>query len=118
MELSALIFWPSTFFQIETKEVQKLKTESLPAEWSQKKYHETDNIKMIPTEVKSDSSKSTTTEWFLIHLFKDKSSFAMFSPSFSTLLKDGAYYCYCAYVLRISRYSDFLSPMLTNIWRK
>ena len=30
------------------------------------------------------------------------------------VLKDGAYYCYCAYVLRISRYSDFLSPMLTN----
>ena len=30
------------------------------------------------------------------------------------VVKDGAYYCYCAYVLRISRYSDFLSPMLTN----
>ena len=30
------------------------------------------------------------------------------------LLQDGAYYCYCAYVLRISRYSDFLSPMHTN----
>ena len=29
-------------------------------------------------------------------------------------LKEGAYYCYCAYVLRISRYSDFLSVMLTN----
>ena len=29
-------------------------------------------------------------------------------------LKDGAYYCYCAYILRISKYSDFLSPMLTN----
>ena len=29
-------------------------------------------------------------------------------------VKDGAYYCYCAYVLHISRYSDFLSPMLTN----
>ena len=28
--------------------------------------------------------------------------------------KDGAYYCYCAYVLCISRYSDFLSVMLTN----
>ncbi|KAK2549701.1 hypothetical protein P5673_029829 [Acropora cervicornis] len=55
MENSALTFLPGTFFQIETKEVQKLKTESLPAEWSQKKYHETDNIKMIPTEVKSDS---------------------------------------------------------------
>ena len=30
------------------------------------------------------------------------------------VIKDGAYYCYCAYVLRISRYSDFLSPMLIN----
>ena len=29
-------------------------------------------------------------------------------------LKDGAYYCYCAYVLRNPRYSDFLSPMVTN----
>ena len=29
-------------------------------------------------------------------------------------LKDGDYYCYCAYVLRISRYSDFLLSMLTN----
>ena len=29
-------------------------------------------------------------------------------------LKDGAYYCYCAYVLRILRYSDFLSVTLTN----
>ena len=33
---------------------------------------------------------------------------------FGMQVKDGAYYCYCAYVLRISRYSDFLSPMLTN----
>ena len=30
------------------------------------------------------------------------------------LFKDGAYYCYCAYVLRICRYSDFLSVVLTN----
>ena len=29
-------------------------------------------------------------------------------------LKDGAYYCYCVYVLRISRYSGFLWVMLTN----
>ena len=29
-------------------------------------------------------------------------------------LKNGDYYCYCAYVLRISRYSSFLSVMLTN----
>ena len=32
----------------------------------------------------------------------------------SISFKDGDYYCYCAYVLRISRYSDFLSPVLTN----
>ena len=36
---------------------------------------------------------------------------AVFQPA---SVKDGAYYCYCAYVLRISRYSDFLSVMLTN----
>ena len=29
-------------------------------------------------------------------------------------IKDGAYYCYCAYVLRILRYLGFLSVMLTN----
>ena len=34
--------------------------------------------------------------------------------TFEQGFKDGAYYCYCAYVLRISRYSDFLSPLLTN----
>ena len=33
---------------------------------------------------------------------------------FGVFVKDGAYYCYCAYVLRILRYSDFLSVMLTN----
>ena len=29
-------------------------------------------------------------------------------------LKDGAYYCYCAYVLRIARYSGFLWVVPTN----
>ena len=33
---------------------------------------------------------------------------------FHCIVKDGAYYCYCAYVLRISRYSGFLSAMLTT----
>ena len=28
--------------------------------------------------------------------------------------KDGAFYCYCAYLLRISRYSDFLRVVLIN----
>ena len=36
--------------------------------------------------------------------------------TFNLTIKDGAYYCYCAYmyVLRIFRYSDFLSVMLNN----
>ena len=35
--------------------------------------------------------------------------------SFSSLfLKDGAYYCYSTYVLRISRYSEFLLLVLIN----
>ena len=29
-------------------------------------------------------------------------------------LKDGAYYCHCANILRISRYSDFLCVVLIN----
>ena len=29
-------------------------------------------------------------------------------------VKEGAYYCYCAYILRISRYSDFLWVVLIN----
>ena len=33
----------------------------------------------------------------------------------TSLLKDGAYYCYCAYVLRIARYSRFLWVVPTNI---
>lgn len=68
------------FFQIETEEVQKLKTEKLLAEWSHMKYHVNDNIKMIPSEVKSGSSKTTTTEWFLLHLLNNKSSFVTFFP--------------------------------------
>lgn len=68
------------FFQIETEEVQKLKTEKLLAEWSHMKYHVNDNIKMIPSEVKSGPSKTTTTEWFLLHLLNNKSSFVTFFP--------------------------------------
>ena len=30
------------------------------------------------------------------------------------ILKDGAYYCYCAYGLRISRYSDFIWVVIIN----
>ena len=30
--------------------------------------------------------------------------------------KDGAYYCYCPYLLRISRYSDFLSVIIGDAY--
>ena len=30
------------------------------------------------------------------------------------VIKDGTYFCYCAYVLRISRYSSFLWVVRTN----
>ena len=33
---------------------------------------------------------------------------------FNKRIKDGAYYCYCAYVLRISRYSVFLWVVPAN----
>ena len=34
---------------------------------------------------------------------------------FTKCIKDGAYYCYCAYVLCVSRYSCFLWVVPTNI---
>ena len=54
-----------------------------------------------------------------IKIWEKKCSLPVFVPGSKTSLvlsslTDGAYYCYCAYVLRIPRYSDFLSPMLTN----
>ena len=54
-------------------------------------------------------------EFFLEDVMKNDDS-VKFYTGIPTLgcLKDGAYYCYCAYVLRISRYSSFLSVMLTN----
>ena len=48
---------------------------------------------------------------------KDVRAIGNFPPQkqpYFNVVKDGAYYCYCAYVLRILRYSSFLSVMLTN----
>ena len=50
----------------------------------------------------------------LLYLLDKLSLKEMTFSSYLGSFKDGAYYCYCAYVLRISRYSDFLSVMLTN----
>ena len=53
------------FFQIEIQESQNLKTEKLLTEWPNMKYRVKDNINnIIPTEVKSGSSRTTNTEWF------------------------------------------------------
>ena len=48
------------------------------------------------------------------HIVLTQSVLIIAKDNFLSWFKDGAYYCYCAYVLRISRYSDFLSVMLTN----
>ena len=44
--------------------------------------------------------------------------FLQYTGLFAKLIKDGAYYCYCAYVLRIARYSGFLwvVPINTGIF--
>ena len=44
--------------------------------------------------------------------------FSKLEVFFPFLIKDGAYYCYCAYVLRILRYSYFLwvVPINTGIF--
>ena len=61
-------------------------------------------------------SKSERENYTLSFLFsKTPSLSCSLAPAgLQIILKDGACYCYCAYILRISRYSDFLSPMLTN----
>ena len=47
-----------------------------------------------------------------------KEKYTIFKPQFQLIdlprLKDSAYYCYCAYVLRISRYSGLLWVVPTN----
>ena len=47
------------------------------------------------------------------HLLQDSFRLDSHQEGFHYRLKDGAYYCYCAYVLRISRYSGFLWVVLT-----
>ena len=42
----------------------------------------------------------------------DKEGF--FEVDVNTTFKDGAYFCYCAYVLRVSRYSSFLWVVPSN----
>ena len=82
---------------------------------------EVKKIKTLAKELAYVISIDSCTRQLLsqIHYMHDYSvsvfAFLSYEPIFIGISpKDGAYYCYCAYVLRISRYSDFLSPMLTN----
>ena len=61
------------------------------------KAFDTVNHQILVKEIETYGIRGIPLKWFSSYLFKD-----------------GAYYCYCAYVLRISRYSSFLSVMLTN----
>ena len=83
-----------------------------------KKIHRTDitlwkpPVQMLNTKETTDTPCCTLYNEF--YLSYDIFSYDRYND-IETRLKDGAYYCYCAYVLRISRYSDFLSLLLTNI---
>ena len=44
--------------------------------------------------------------WLFLHAYE--------IPKGEYCIKDGAYYCYCAYLLRISRYSGFLWVVPAN----
>ena len=46
--------------------------------------------------------------------FQISSSHHLLKNDRKSLIKDGAYYCYCAYVLRIARYSGFLWVVPNN----
>ena len=58
--------------------------------------------------------KSYNMTWIEKEFQKSLSQIIISGNPFLPPIKDGANYCYCAYVLRIFSYSDFLSPMLTN----
>ena len=51
----------------------------------------------------------------LLFISMNEESFESFKKRSQTwFFKEGAYYCYCAYVLRIARYSDFLWVLPSN----
>ena len=70
---------------------------------------------VLSTKASIYASVNSSPKLLLSTMFFSQSC-KMFSARFiaDAFLKGGAYYCYCAYVLRISRYSDFLSVILTN----
>ena len=70
-------------------------------------------IELAVPEDKIEEEITQTLE-YIDDLMGEKNRTAKFLRDAKAQVKDGAYYCCCAYVLRISRYSDFLSPMLTN----
>ena len=63
---------------------QKTRSSQLLAEWNQMKFNINENIKPnIPIEIKTGTSNTTSTQWFLSHLMKSKSEY---QPFFGELL--------------------------------
>lgn len=72
------------FYQCDDEDVKQVRTAKLLAEWHQMKFNVNENIKpVIPTDIKTGSSCTTSTQWFLCHLMKLKSTYR---PFFSELL--------------------------------
>ena len=72
------------FFQADNDASQKTRSSKLLAEWNQMKFNINENIKPnIPIEIKTGTSNTTSTQWFLSHLMKSKSEY---QPFFGELL--------------------------------
>ena len=72
------------FYQADNDASQKTRSSKLLAEWNQIKVNINENIKPnIPIEIKTGTSNTTSTQWFLSHLMKSKSEY---QPFFGELL--------------------------------
>ena len=64
------------FYQADNDASQKTRSSKLLAEWNQIKLNINENIKPnIPIEIKTGTSNTTSSQWFLSHLMKSKSEY-------------------------------------------
>ena len=79
-------------------------------------YEQAINVHSLEDDQGLPSGQSRTNELGMTGFFKNSTQTT--KPHClhnGTPFKDSAYNCYCAYILRISRYSDFLSPIIIII---
>ena len=80
------------------------------------------NSVCIYTRDETNRTPATRSSDFVNHSYEYRLNWTPLSPitivnhlaNPNIKLKDGAYYCYCAYILRIARYSGFLWVVPTN----